>query len=188
MAGGRGTRWKDYHNTTKHLIKINNNESLLERLVRQLKENNITNISITSNNPLYKIEGIKNNKMIYKTKILNMFYYKALDHEITFLYGDTYYPDSVLKRIIDRKTDDILFFGNTESIVAIKVTNFEKFKKNVDELKDLNAGRIGWAMFRHINKLETDRYQDCDNFVLIKDKVYNINSPNDYRILKEETK
>ena len=55
MAGGPATRWRKYKHTTKHLIKIGK-ENLLERLVRQLKENKAEEIFIVSDNELYETQ------------------------------------------------------------------------------------------------------------------------------------
>jgi len=186
MAGGPATRWNNYKNTTKHLAKIES-ETIIQRIIRQLQENNINNISVTSNNPQYEFAGIKRNEMIYDSKMYNMFYYKALDHEITFLYGDTFYPDSVMEKIINTKTDDILFFGTEDSIVAIKVANYSKFKQYVEEMSDFNHGPAGWALYRKINNL-TENSTTASNFILINDKIFNVNSPNDYEELIKYTK
>ena len=184
MAGGPARRWNNYNNTTKHLMKIGN-ENMLQRIVRQLKENNITeNIYITSNNPLYEVEGVVRNELIYDNKVYNMFYYKFLDDEITFLYGDTYYSDKVIKDIIDSNTKDVLFFGNEKSIVGIKVKDYEKFKKYVDDIKG-EEGQVGWAMYRRVNNLDSNDI-NCTNFRFVSDIVKNINRPSDYKELMEE--
>lgn len=187
MAGGAAKRWENYNNTTKHLVKVGN-ESLLQRIVRQLRENNINNISITSNNLLYEIPGTKRNEMIYDSKMYNMFYYKALDNEVTFLYGDTFYTDEVMRQIVETKTDDILFFGTDDSIIAVKVVNHIKFKKYVEEMKEYNDGRAGWALYRRINNLSQGDYTHCSNFVWINDEIVNVNTPSDYEKLTKDGK
>ena len=188
MAGGNAKRWNNHNNTTKHLVKVGD-ESLLERIVRQLKENNISNISITSNNSLYEIPGTRRNEMIYDTKMYNMFYYKALDNEVTFLYGDTFYTDKVMKKIIETKTDDIVFFGTNDSIIGVKVINHKKFKKYIEEMKEYKDGRAGWALYRKINNLPEGDYTHCSNFILVNDKIINVNTPKDYEeLIEEETK
>lgn len=184
MAGGPARRWNNYNNTTKHLIKIGN-ENMLERIVRQLNENNVTeNIYITSNNPLYEVEGTVRNELIYDNKVYNMFYYKFLDDEITFLYGDTYYSDKIIKEIINSDTDDILFFGNEKSIVGIKVKDYDKFKMYTEDIRG-EEGQVGWAMYRRVNNLEENDI-NCSNFRLVNDVVKNINRPSDYKELMED--
>lgn len=187
MAGGPAIRWKNYNNTTKHLIKIGN-ENMLERIVRQLKENNIINISITSNNPNYELPGIKRNELIYDSKMYNMFYYKSLEDEVTFLYGDTFYTDNIIKKIIETKTDDIVFFGTDDSIIGVKVINYKKFKKYVEEMKDYNVDRAGWALYRKINNLPEGNYTPCSNFVHIDEEVINVNTPDDFELLMTKLK
>lgn len=187
MAGGPAIRWKNYNNTTKHLIKIDN-ENMLERIVRQLKENNVDNISITSNNPAYELPGIRRNEMIYDNKMYNMFYYKALEGEVTFLYGDTFYTDNIINKIIKTETDDIVFFGTDDSIIGIKVINYKKFKKYVEEMKDYNVDRAGWALYRKINNLPEGDNTPCSNFVHIDEEVINVNTPNDFELLISKLK
>ncbi|MGN1311986.1 MAG: hypothetical protein ACI4U4_03115 [Bacilli bacterium] len=183
MAGGPARRWNNYNNTTKHLIKIGS-ETMLERIVRQLKENNITeNIYITSNNPLYEVKGTIRNELIYDNKVYNMFYYKFLDDEITFLYGDTYYSDKVIKDIVESKTNSIVFFGTEKSIVGIKVKDYKNFKKCTEDIKG-EEGQVGWAIYRRINNLETNDIK-FPNFKLVNDVVKNINKPSDYKELME---
>lgn len=182
MAGGPARRWKNYMNIPKHLAIVST-ESLLERIVRQLKDNHVENVSITSNNPLYEFEDVERNELIYDCKVYNMFYYKYLDDEVMFLYGDTYYTDEVMKQMLETKTDDILFFGTKDSVIGIKVNNYKKFKKYVEEMKEYKAGQVGWAMYRKINNLHTKDFVMCDNFVLVDDYIVNVNTPDDYEEL-----
>lgn len=193
MAGGPATRWRKYNNTTKHLIKIGK-ENLLERLVRQLKECNAKEIFIISDNELYEIPGATRIPLAFDCKLYNMFYYKYLDEPCTFLYGDTYYYDSVIEEMIATKTNDILFFGTQESIVGIKVQNPEKFKYHVEALRkqELKTGvavnRAGWAIYKKINSLEGDgKIALLDNFVLINEsEVANVNDRQEYEQLVEK--
>ena len=183
MAGGQSTRWQNYMNTEKHLVKVNN-ETLIERIVRQLRENSINNISLTTKNNQYKLADVKLNEMIYTNKVYNMFYYKSLNHPITFLYGDTFYSDETMKKIVNYCDNDIVFFGTKESIVAIKVVNYNKFKKYVEELSNYDGGQVGWAIYRKINNLDINDINH-KNFILVEDNNFNVNSPIDYENLLE---
>ena len=190
MAGGPATRWRKYKHTTKHLIKIGK-ENLLERLVRQLKENKAEEIFIVSDNELYETPGATRLPLIYDCKLFNMFYYKYLGEPVTFLYGDTYYYDSIIEKIINKPTDDVLFFGTQESIVAIKVINHTKFKYNVDKLrkKEIETGkkinRAGWSIYKKINNIKTeDKTPLLENFSLINEnEIANVNDQKDYEAL-----
>jgi hypothetical protein len=59
IASGEGSRWSDYNKTPKHLIKIFNNESLLQRAVRLWRYAGAEDISIVteSEHDGYRIEG-----------------------------------------------------------------------------------------------------------------------------------
>ncbi|MBR2138384.1 MAG: NTP transferase domain-containing protein [Bacilli bacterium] len=187
MAGGPATRWKNYQNTTKHLIKIGN-ENLLERIVRQLKENNAEEIYIISDNPLYEVEGATRIPLIFEYKLYNMFYKDFLNEECVFLYGDTWYNDNVVEEIVNKKTEGVDFFGTTESIVGIKVINHRSFKYYVDDLAKNDINRAGWALYRRINKInDTEEFKKCDNLVLIDEEdIANVNDESDFNLLLQK--
>lgn len=184
MAGGPATRWRNYQNTTKHLIKIGN-ENLLERLVRQLKDNGAKEIFIISDNPLYEVEGSTRLPLIYDNKLYNMFYHKFLYEPCTFFYGDTWYDESVVEKIVNEDTDDILFFGTDESIVGIKAVNFDSFRYYVEDLKDKEVNRAGWTLYRRINKMEDDEsLKVCDNLSIVdEEEIANVNDEEDFNQL-----
>ena len=54
MCAGNGTRWNNYLGVPKHLINIGG-ETLIERVVRLLRNNNVGDIYITvkDNDPRY---------------------------------------------------------------------------------------------------------------------------------------
>lgn len=187
MAGGPATRWKNYQNTTKHLIKIGN-ENLLERIVRQLKENNAEEIYIISDNPLYEVEGATRIPLIFEYKLYNMFYKDFLNEECVFLYGDTWYNDNVVEEIVNKKTEGVDFFGTTESIVGIKVINHRSFKYYVDDLAKNDINRAGWALYRRINKIKDDEeIRVCDNLVLVdEEEIANVNDEGDFNMLLQK--
>lgn len=96
------------------------------RQIKNLDEN--AQIIISSSNPSHKIVGC----MLYVSENINkykkMYLYEKINEPTIFLYGDTYYYDNIIKIIINSLTDKVLFFGNENAIIAIKVTDFELFK------------------------------------------------------------
>ena len=92
MADGKGTRWNNYGNTTKHLYEING-ESLLARTVRLLRENNVSDIIITSHNPKYEIDGAKRYEPKNNVLEIDRFTYELIEDDVCFLYGDTFYTE-----------------------------------------------------------------------------------------------
>lgn len=189
MAGGQGTRWNNYKNIPKHLVKING-ENFLERIVRQLKENGVKDIIITSSDSRYEVEGAKRYEPIYENKAYNLFNYELLNEPMIFLYGDTYYNDSVIKSIINTKTDKLLYFGTKQSIIGIKVIDYDYFKNLVKEVAKLPESKInGWATYQVSNNLKFGCKDIKDNFLLFNEDIINMNSPKEYKeLLKNNNK
>jgi len=187
MAGGQGSRWNNYKNLPKHLIEING-ENFLERIVRQLKENNIDDIIITSYDPRYDVEGATRYEPIYENKAYNLFNYELLNEPMVFLYGDTYYNDSVIKTIINTETDKLLYFGTKQSIIGIKVIDYNYFKKLVEAVSVLPPSKVnGWATYQVANNLKFGCKDILDNFYLFNENIINMNTPKEYReLLKVE--
>lgn len=185
MCDGKGTRWNNYTNVPKHLITING-EVLLERTVRQLNEKDPdSKVIITSHDKRYDIKGSvryepKNNKLE-----IDRFTEELIEDNICFLYGDTYYPDESIDVIIKNKNDDILFFGNEKSIVAIKVANSKEFKKHIDNVKTLfieNKIKTckGWQVYQSFMNLEFDKKQIDEKFILVNKDTIDFNTPREY--------
>ena len=190
MADGKGSRWGNYKNTTKHLYKFNG-ETLLERTVRLLKENGIKGeIFITSHNPKYEVDGAiryepKNNKLE-----IDRFTYELIEDNICFLYGDTYYTEESIRKICDLKTDKIVFFGNEESIVAIKIGNGNLFKKHIDNVKEkfINGeidSCIGWQVYQSYENIPFGIKDIKEDYVLFGNDVVNVNRIKDLNDIKK---
>ena len=185
MADGKGTRWNNYKNVPKHLVDVDG-EVLLARTVRLLQEyDSASEIIITSHDQRYEFEGAtryepKNNKLE-----IDRFTYELIEDNICFLYGDTYYTDEAIKKIINTNTEDLLFFGNARSIVAIKVENAALFKEHIDRVKDLYLkGKIetckGWQVYQSYQNLEFDKKQIADKFIVLDEKTNDYNTPEEY--------
>ena len=114
MCGG------EYNEFTKpkQLLKVNG-EVLIERTIRLLKENGITDIAISTNNPAFDyldIEKLRhkneythddNNNGKPKGCWLNAYY--PTEEECCYLHGDTYFTDKAIKTIINAPVKDTLF-------------------------------------------------------------------------------
>lgn len=182
MADGKGTRWNNHNGHPKHLCRVNN-ETLVERIVRLLKENNIENIIISSHNKELEYEGATRYEPISNNEEIDRFVYELINEEITYLYGDTFYEEETIKQIINTKTNDILFFGNEKSIVAIKVINFEEFKQYIDYIKNNNIIGKGWTIYQLKNNLPLGSKTKKDNFIVVSNKNINVDGPEDYKNL-----
>ncbi len=190
MADGKGTRWKNYNNIPKHLIEVNG-EILLERIVKQLnKYDNDAKVIITSHDKRYEFEGATRYEPLNNVLEIDRFTYELIEDNICFLYGDTYYTDETIINIISKKAEDILFFGNKKSIVAIKVKDSKLFKKHISNVKNLFLeNKIqnckGWQVYQSFQNLEFDKKQIKDKFVIVDDETIDYNTPKEYENRKQ---
>lgn len=184
MADGKGTRWNNYDNHSKHLCVING-ETIIGRTVRLLKERDVQDIIITSHNPALEFEGATRYEPLSNYEEIDRFTYEFLNDEITFLYGDTYYSVDALNTIVDSTTDDILFFGTSTSIVGIKIKNYQKFRKYIDYIKQNNIVGKGWTVYQLSNGLPLGSKEPSANLVMVSEETIDIDSPEEYIELKK---
>lgn len=190
MADGKGTRWNNSLGIPKHLVEIDG-ERLLDRTVRQIKSyDRNAEIIITSHDERYEIDGATRYEPKNNVMEIDRFTYELIEDGVCFLYGDTFYTDAAMKIIVNTPTDKILFFGSNRSIVAIKVTTAELFKKCIAQVKKLfNEGKIknciGWQVYQCFNGYEYDVKRVGDNYVLIEDQTLNINNIEDFNSMKK---
>lgn len=190
MADGKGTRWKNYQNIPKHLIKIDG-EILLERTVRQLNnQDKGSKVIITSHDKRYEFKGATRYEPLNNVLEIDRFTEELIEDNICFLYGDTYYTDETINNIINSKVDDILFFGNQKSIVAIKVKDSKLFKKHISNVKNLFLeNKIknckGWQVYQSFQNLEFDKKQIKDKFVIVDNDTIDYNTPKEYENRKQ---
>lgn len=190
MADGKGTRWKNYQNTPKHLIKIDG-EILLERTVRQLNsQDKDSKVIITSHDKRYEFKGATRYEPLNNVLEIDRFTEELIEDNICFLYGDTYYTDETINNIINSKVEDILFFGNRKSIVAIKIKDSKLFKKHISNVKNLFLeNKIknckGWQVYQSFQNLEFDKKQIKDKFVIVDNETIDYNTPIEYENRKQ---
>jgi choline kinase len=184
MADGKGTRWQNYNNIPKHFIEING-ETLLGRTVRLLKEaDNKCSIIITSHDKRYEIEGATRYEPKNNVLEIDRFTEELIDDDVCFLYGDTFYSEVAIKTIVATKAEDLMFFGNERSIVAVKVADGKLFKKHVDRVRTLYlAGEIekciGWQVYQSFLGLTFGEKKICEKYIYIEDGTCDFNSPED---------
>lgn len=119
ICGGDGSRWKNYNNTEKHLVKING-EVLLERTIRQLKECNVKDISIIKEKGCssYDYLGVPTLDIVRKNnvhgdidKVLSSKQYWSESVRTILILGDVYFSDSAIKSIVKYDYRDWCQFG-----------------------------------------------------------------------------
>ena len=185
MADGKGSRWNNYKNIPKHLVEVEG-EVLLKRTVRLInKLDPGSEVIITSHDKRYEFDGSTRYEPKNNVLEIDRFTYELIEDNVCFLYGDTYYTEETMEKIINTDTDELLFFGNNKSIVAIKVKDSKVFKENINKVKELFLkNKIknckGWQVYQSYQNLEFDKKQIGDRFVIVDKKTMDYNTPEEY--------
>lgn len=189
MAAGKGTRWNNYLGIPKHLIEING-ETLLARTTRLLKENDI-NYVITGSDERYAQYGTLIRQTNNDCEIDR--FEESIEGDICYLYGDVYYSEDAIKKIIETPVEDVLFFGALEEIFAVKVKDRKFFFAHKHRVKQLYLDGvihrcIGWEVYRSICGISFIDHLFGGRYVLIDDETNDIDYPEDYEKFVESRK
>ncbi|MBQ3611204.1 MAG: 2-C-methyl-D-erythritol 4-phosphate cytidylyltransferase [Firmicutes bacterium] len=188
MADGKGTRWDNYMGIPKHLAEING-EPILGRTVRLLNEmtEGEAEVIVTSHDERYEFKGSRRHEPLDNKLEIDRFTRELIADDTCFLYGDTYYTEEALSAIINMEADDLLFFGNTKSIVAVKIKDSALFEHHVDNVKKLFlAGKIercvGWQVYQSVTGQDfANKAVPAEKFILLAKETTDFNTPEEYR-------
>ena len=218
MADGKGTRWQNYNDIPKHFIEINGETLLHRtvRLINEhggtdereidnahkaaaghvingenehgVSEYAPTDIVITSHDPRYEVEGARRYEPLNNVLEVDRFTAELIEDDICFLYGDTFYSEETMSAIMDTPVEDMLFFGNQKSIVAVKIKDGELFRSHVNRVRELfTEGKIknckGWQVYRSFAGLDigADDYREIrEKFITVDNKTDDFNTPEDF--------
>lgn len=186
MADGKGTRWNNYNNIPKHFIEMDG-ETLLERTVRLLREKDPgCRVIITSHDPRYEVPGARRYEPKHNVLEIDRFTTELIEDDVCFLYGDTYYSEAAVETIVGEKAEDLLFFGNERSIVAVKVADGVLFSHHVDRVRQLYLdGKIsrciGWQVYQSFMNLPFEEKKIDGKYIFVEDGTRDFNSPEDWK-------
>ena len=199
MCGGE---YKDFE-IPKPLSAINN-ETLVERTIRLLKQNGIDDIAISTTNPAFDYidvpKLVHNNDYTHEYKDekvkgywLNAYY--PTNEPCVYLHGDVYYSESAISKIVNYESNKNIFIGNAvaknpehknwgEPFGWI-VNKPDIFRKGIDLAKYLqDIGRcqrghaISWELYRVLNGLDINKqYILDDTYLVIDDETIDIDAP-----------
>lgn len=194
MAGGKYEEFK----TPKQLLKIND-EVIIERTIRLLKENGIKDIAISTTNPAFdylEVPKLKhNNTFVHEYKNekakgwwLDAFY--PTNEPTCYIWGDVYFSEEAIKTIVETKTDDIELFGSTPPFAynytkkwiepfALKVANTSHLKEAIQRTKELALEGKTWRE----NPIIWELWTVIKNVPLqtkVNEYIYNYTPINDY--------
>lgn len=154
MCGGSYPKFKK----PKQLLKVCG-EVLVERTIRLLRENGITDIAISTNNLEFNYLDVEilhhNNDWEYwgkeETKAsskcwLNAYY--PIEAPVCYLHGDVYFSNDAIKTIVNTKVKDTMFFCSYDKQdgkkdirsscgrepFAYKVENYKLFRNAINDL------------------------------------------------------
>ncbi|MGX7198047.1 NTP transferase domain-containing protein [Enterococcus olivae] len=186
MADGKGTRWNHYQGIEKHLIEIDG-ETIIERTIRLVSQfDPNAEIIVTSHDPSYTFAGSTRYEPLNNQLEIDRFTVELIDTGVCFLYGDTYYTERAIRKIVKKHNDSLLFFGTAKKIVAIKVTDEKQMRKHCQHVRQLYLDKkiekcIGWQLYQSFEQLPFEKRQIKGHFVLFEDETIDFNTPKDYK-------
>lgn len=191
MANGLGMRWNCYRGIPKHLITIEG-ETLLARVVRQVSTRDPSaEIYISSDNPKYETPGAIRHTPESKALELDRFVLELIQDDVTFLYGDTFYTDAAIERIMAPTSEPMTFYATERSIVAVRANDAGTMKDNLAHVRCAYlSGQIaeckGWQLYwSYVGSPLDQRNYTEDKLVRITDGTGDFNYPSDLRRFDE---
>ena len=197
MCGGTYTHWE----TPKHL-SIVNGEPIIARTIRLLKENGVTDIYLSTNNPVFEQFGLPilhhENTLGKGGMWLEGFY--PTDEEVCYIFGDVVFSPDAIKTIVNTDTNDIEFFASAPPFAknyikpyaepfAFKVKNQTHFKQALSEVRALKdqfkRDPIAWEVWQVIKGTPINKI-DYTNFTVINDYTCDIDNKRDIVAFNEK--
>lgn len=200
-----------YSNFKKHkALSVINGETLIERTIRLLKENNIEDYYISSNDDNFNKYGRvlhHNNSYKYENG-KNIGYwvdaYYPTEKPCIYLHGDVYYTEESIKKILNLNPKVNTMIGNQYALnkERIKVgepfgwiiVNQKEFRKAIDKCKKLqDAGKvdrgiaISWELYEVLNGHDINDFIITeDTYFPIYDETIDIDTPEQIEILEKK--
>lgn len=183
-------------------LTVVNGETLVDRTIRLLKENGITDIYISTNDdrfrgksPLLKhYNSYKVVNEVIKGYWLDAFYPGfAPSDKVTYLFGDVYYSEKAIKTIIESGSTGNVLVGNSVAMnpehhnigepFAYIVNDYKTFMEGIRKVKELfREGKVKrnplvWELYRYLNELDINIQDIQDNYIAIDDETIDVDTP-----------
>ena len=198
MCGGTYQMWSQPRQLTKVC-----GESIIERTIRLLRENGVTDIAISSDNDIFNQFGVPvlkhdNNWTVIAHGVsrgmwCDCFY--PTKEPVCYICGDVVFSPEAIKTIVETKTNDIEFFASAPPFCreytkpwaepfAFKVVNTEHLFQSIAKVKEYReAGLfrrepIAWELWQVIKDTPLNRI-DYKNYTVINDYTCDIDEPAD---------
>ena len=205
MCGGTYIKWE----TPRQLTKIRG-EPIVARTIRLLRENGVSDIAISSNNPIFEQFGVpvlRHDNGMVVTEELNVKGYWVdafypTDEPVCYLFGDVVYSPEAIKTIIGTETDDIEFFASSPPFApeyikpwaepfALKVVNTDHLKhavcitKQYADMGLFYRHPIMWELWQVIQATPLNHI-DYGNYTVINDYTCDIDCADDIGLIENE--
>lgn len=174
-------------------LRVIYNESIINRTIRLLRENGITDIAISSQDDRYEDIGVPvlrhDNSLVWDDFYWMKTFYPMKD-PVCYIYGDVFFSPEAIKTIVNTETDDIEFFASAPPYskqyikkwaepFAFKVQNAERFFKCIERVKQLdkwqqfNRHPISWELWQVIKGTPINKI-NYTNYIAINDYTVDI--------------
>ena len=201
MCGGTYADWQQ----PRHLTEING-EPIVARTIRLLREQGVTDISISSNSKIFEQFGVpvlehKNN---YNTGDMSAGYwfeaFYPTDEPVCYVFGDVIFSRAAIKKIVETEAADYMFFGSAPPFTrqyhkkwaepfALKVYDLEGFQEALKLIRFLaekgffKRSPIMWELWQVLKgtPLNIINYK---NYTVINDYTCDIDYPSEIEIFK----
>lgn len=196
LCAGSGERWGGYLGVPKQLVRIGK-EALLDRTVRLLRENGVTNIHVVSNDERLKVEHVNLfSPALSRWTVETLLSTRSLWAERTVvLLGDVFYSEDAMRAAIEFD-GPVRVFGRSgpswftscewAEIFAVSFTReaIGRIAHAADcALQAAAGGGKGklWQMYYSLLGSPMDEHRiDSDVFFVIDDFTDDFDSPEDY--------
>lgn len=190
-----GSNHKKIKGMPRQLVNIGG-ERVLDRTIRLLKQNGVTDISITATDNAFNDCGVPviNYQSVDNANTwVNCFY--PTDEPVTYIFGDVFFSPDAIKKIVETKTESVEFFGSAPPFdsryskkwaepFAFKVVDTNYFKQCIAKVKKLKAqGKfkrdpIAWEMWQVVKNTPLN-YIYYGNYTAINDYTCDIDEEKD---------
>lgn len=196
MCGGKYRRWE-----TPRQLTVIEGETIIERTIRLLKTNGVTDIAISSNNPVFSQFGVPllEHTNSYDANGYNDFTgywcdaFYPMDEPACYIFGDVFFSPEAIKTIVQTPTSDIEFFASAPPFspdypkdsaepFALKVRDQALLHDAIVRTKRLyHAGLfmrkpIMWELWQVIKNTPINHI-DYTNYTVINDFTCDIDDP-----------
>lgn len=205
MCGGKYDNFKEHK-----ALSIINGERLVERTIRLLKENNINDIYISSNQEEFKeYANVLKHENTYKYengKITGYWVdaYYPTEEPCIYLHGDVYYSEDAIKKIINLNPSVNTMIGNQYALneehkkvgepFGWIIVDQKTFREAINECKRLqDEGKIergyaiSWELYEVLNGYDVNDFIITeDTYLPISDITIDIDDPSQIEKLNKK--